>query len=615
MLVLTLLIAALTVLFAALAGRRTQEPLERLAVGLFLALLAPMYAPQLSHLLFGTLGTGAMLAGLGLISAAFAGGLYWAGQRWARETSAPAAWPARSDIAGSSPGPQARGDLDLAEPASLRTALRSPYIVTLIIIALGATALSLWISAHYSQFGWDGWTYHASAVAWFHQHDAIAPVPWMEWVIAYPKNVELLSLWAFRFDGSDRHIDMVNLLLHWLALPFAYGLGRRIGLQPCWALAGALLYFCTPVLIEQSWTAYIDQAFADSVVMMLFVLFTWMQAQGAARAAWAVLLGCALGHLAQTKGTGLQLVVIVGGFVIVHDWLAGQRKALIKTLALVAAPTALLGAGWYLHTWWVMGNPLYPFRILMPGTGAVLFEGTLDLKTSMLANLGQRVNLDEAWPLRYFRMFSSAEWGLQFFALGLPAMALCLVKGNGAMRWLLAFAVVYLALTPFSFIDRYAAVVTVAGALAFAYVMQEHVAQRMWSRGLAAASGLAVALSVFPLLGNVHPPSAGPRNPPVIDKLSEAEGFKRFAMINAAGAPQRVGIVDLSRGGDNPHWYFYFGPHWDNVVEAFDASQASRYDFAVCATGGGRCRVITESGAFKKVMEERGVEVYRRASP
>lgn len=599
MLILTLLIAVLAVAFGVLAKRFTREPLEQVAVALFLAVLAPIYAPQLSHLLFGTLGTAGLWVSLGLISGAFAGGLYFAGRRVG----------ARVDAATVSPP-----ILRQSTFASLQTALRSPLIATLLIVALAASGLSLWISIRFSQFGWDGWVYHAAAMAWFHQQNAITPAPWMPWIIGYPKNIEFLGFWVFRFEGNDGHIDMVNLLLHWIAIPFAYGLGRRIGLQPGWAFLAALLYFLTPVLISQSWSGYIDGVFADSVVMMLYFLFTWMQSQGATRAVWAILLGCALGHLAQIKGTGLHLVFIIGGFVLVHEWLTGQRSKLVQTLALVAAPTALLGAGWYLHTWWVMGNPLYPFRIMVPGTHTALFEGTMDLKDSMLANLGQRINLDEPWPLRYFRMFQSSGWGLQFFAFGLPATALCLVKGNKPLRWLLVFAAVYLIVTPFSFVDRYAAVVTAVGTLSFAFVMQEHVRNLIWSRLLAAAAIVAATASVLPLAMNMDPQSLGPRNPPAIEQMGEAEGYKRFALVNAADSPQRIGIVDLARGADNPHWYFYFGSRWDNPLEVFDPSQASQYDFAVCASDGGRCREITETGLFDRVIEERGVEVYRRAS-
>lgn len=619
MLLLTILITLFSLLFATFAGRTIQRAEERSALGIFLALLVPMYAPQLSYWVFGTLHTGVMLACAVLIATVLASTLYWVGKRRYRQLVSSIPY---SEIAGhangvSSVAMQTPVTAQSNEPptgeTTLLAAFRQPYIAVLCFFALSATALSLWISAHYSQFGWDGWAYHASAAAWFHQQDGIVPAPWMEWIIGYPKNIELLSLWAFRFDGDDSHIDMVNLLLHGLTLPFAYGVGRRIGLQPAWALAGALLYFCTPELIEQSWSAYIDQAFADSIVMMLYFLFTWMQAEGPPRNMWAVLLGCALGHLAQTKGTGLHLVVIVSAFVLVHEFIAGRRKQAVLTLLWMAVPTAVFGAGWYLHTWWVMGNPLYPFCILVPGSNTVLFEGTMDLKESMLANLGQRVNLEEPWPLRYFRMFSSSAWGLQFFALGLPAMILCVVKGNAAMRWLLGFALAYLVLTPFSFIERYALIVTAAGAFAFAFIMQAHVQHRLWSRALLGASAVAVAVSLIPLLANLDPPKVGPRNPPPVGELANAEGFQRFAMINAEPGPQRIGLVNLARGADNPHWYFYFGPRWENRVEPFDANSAANYDFAVCATGGKGCERITATGLLEKVLEERGVEVFRRA--
>jgi hypothetical protein len=586
---LLLIIVALLLgsVFALTLTRFPLDGLQRSCAAALLSLLALVYAPQLANSLFSSLTLAAQSAALGLLTLVCA----LASWHFSRRLSA-----------------------DRVAQSALAEAMpcRSPYLISLTAAALLASGASLWISTQSALFGWDGWAYHSPAMAWFHQHDAIAPMPLMEWIIGYPKNIEFLSLWSFLLEGDDTFIDTINLALHWLTVPFAYGVGRHVGLKRGWALAGALLYFLTPTLMAQTWRTYIDQAFADSVVIMLYVLFTWLTSAPSRRTGWLVLLGCTLGHLAQTKGTGLHMVLIIGLWVVVAEARSGRLRQLPRTLLILALPTALLGAGWYLHTWWVMGNPLYPFRITLPGSGSVLFEGRFDLKDSMLQNLGQGIDLSAPLPLVYLRQFAFSGWGLQFFALGLPAMLLVLLKGHGHIRALAIFAVVYLLVTPFSFVDRYAVVVTFPAAVSFAYVMQHWIGPKRWMKTLAALSAGAVILSLVPAFKELAPRAASERNPPAHDAFASTEGFRRFALVTSSPTAQHIGLVDLALGADNPHWYFYFGPRWQNQVSVFDKAHAGEFDFAVCAQQLGRCGEIAETGLFARVLEENTVEVWRR---
>jgi hypothetical protein len=135
-----------------------------------------------------------------------------------------------------------------------REVLKSRYVRVLAGLSIVATALVSSVLVHYSNFGWDGWAYHSSAMAWFSGHDRITTsTPLMPWITCYPKNLEFLTLWIQKLSGTDRFIEAGNLILHVLVVPFAYGIARYCNLNKQWATAASLIYFLTPEIISQSW--------------------------------------------------------------------------------------------------------------------------------------------------------------------------------------------------------------------------------------------------------------------------------------------------------------------------------------------------------------------------
>ena len=562
--------------------------LELTATAIFCTLLLLSYAPQISNLLLGTLQLHALLSVCVVaLAVAFI--------------------PARKHLDPARPA----GDFRAAGTALLTELRASPYLITLLSIALLASTFAAVLIYKYSNFGWDGWSYHSSALAWFNQQDRFVPMPLDELILSYPKNIEMIGLWIFKLAGNDQFIDSVNLIIHWLVLPFAYGVGRHIGLSRKWALAASLIYFSTPILIEQTWSTFIDQAFADCLVMTLYFYFCWYQHRNEQGLLWSILLGLSLGNLAQIKGTGLYVIFIVGTLLVVREILEGRLKTLIQPLMVIAVTTAIAGAGWYLQTWYFYGNPFYPYRLLIPGTDDVLFNGPYDLKQSLLKNYSTKKNLNlPTWQL-YLKEFTSTNWGLHYLFLGLPAMAIGIVKGNIHIRWLLAFVVLYFILVPLSFVDRYAAIATFTAAVCFSFMAQYILNSRVWLPFLASFSVVLIVISLIPQLRSAFPdnlPDAGYATPP--DKTTE--GFQRFALVNRAGNAH-IGLVSIEQQkADNPYWYFYFGPRWNNRVEAYDPLNVDSYDFVICGRSSGKCDSLGLLDSHRLALVEKNVEVYEK---
>ena len=59
-----------------------------------------------------------------------------------------------------------------------------------VVLVLISSLIAAWAIHHLSDFGFDGYAYHTSAMAWFNQHDTITnETLFIPWVNAYPKNI------------------------------------------------------------------------------------------------------------------------------------------------------------------------------------------------------------------------------------------------------------------------------------------------------------------------------------------------------------------------------------------------------------------------------------------
>jgi hypothetical protein len=367
-------------------------------------------------------------------------------------------------------------------------------------------------------------------------------------------------------------------------------------------------------LLVQSWSTYIDGAFADSILMALFFYASWYENANDKRLFWGVVLGLGLGHLAQTKGSGLHVIVIIGSLLVMREILAGRVRALPMQIALIGACTLLSGAGWYVKNWYIYGNPFYPFLVAPFGAPYIVFPG---VKVGLLGDSWGASDHIPTWWL-YLSQFAEVGsvpwhignkhggWGAHYFFLGLPAMAIILLRGNASLRWLVLFLVAYFVLIPFSFWARYSLIASLVGAIAFGYVAQEVLKTRNWYYVLAGLSLLLLTLSLLEItaiLGDNIPPYAR-------RDFATREGFRRFELVNRyPGATIGITSREYSAdGADNPFWYFYFGPQWANHVEPFNPEKTSWYDFIIC----GLSTKCPELATHHLMLIEKNIAVFQR---
>ena len=573
-------------LYYALLINRSITDLQRCCSALFLSVITVIYAPQISSVLFSTLNIWVLLV-VSLAPPLFLLLMQRKTQsgEWIKTFFA--------------------SNLNLG-CSFAQEVLRSWYILALAALSVVATGFVSWALANFSNFGWDGWAYHSSAMAWFSQQDRITvSMPLMPWITRYPKNIEFLSLWIEKLSGNDHFIEAANLILHLLVIPFAYGIARHCNLNKHWAAAASLIYFLTPEIISQGWSTLIDGAFSDSLVILLFLSFSWHSCNKDEQLFWSVLLGLGLGHVMHSKGSGLYVMAIAGCLLLARTLLEKDTHRLRTRLLIVATFAALSGTGWYIKNWHVFGNPVYPFQLALPGTGIILFSGK-SLETLVEpSSSGNYWDLSRLWLyLSHFAGISyQPGWGAHFFSLGLPAMIVAIFHNRNLM-WLVLFAIAYFVIIPFSFESRYSLVACIAGAVAFGYMAQEILNSKGWRYALTGVSLLTITVSLVAVLRIL-----GDQNTNISDAdLVRRDGFKRFGLVREKPGAT-VAIVNLGIGADNPYWYFYFGPKWENKVEIFDPQQVGTYDYVVCDFSATNCPSLP---SHSLALLEKTVAVYRK---
>lgn len=159
--------------------------------------------------------------------------------------------------------------------------------------------------------------------------------------------------------GGETTAKLTHLLAGVLAAASVYLLGKRLHSVET-GIAAATMIYTVPIFAWLSGTAYIDLFLTMYAGVALVFLCRWLDQRD-----WASVgcLGLSLGFALGTKMTGGFLALGAGlamlGVVIFAG--RGARLRAFAALSAVTVITAVTGGVWYLRTWWITGNPVFPF--------------------------------------------------------------------------------------------------------------------------------------------------------------------------------------------------------------------------------------------------------------
>lgn len=396
--------------------------------------------------------------------------------------------------------------------AAFRTLRHTPAALAVLALLAGWTLWIVFLGLVLPPYAFDELFYHMPIVGSIVQLRRVGPlVSTIPWIVAYPKNGELLSVWSSILLHRDSLADLAMLPL-WLAGGLAvYGAGRRLGAPAAGSwLAGAVFWFAPTALIQAKTT------YNDLMVGSLWALglcFALPAVPGRTipgRRASGLLVGLAAGAILGTKYLGAAYVPFLG-LLLLPRLVGGTIRQAAQTVALFALGVLLTGGYWYASNLAAHGNPLWPFTIRVGGQ--VLFPGTLERETFEPNDSSLRVVGDLSWSGRlryswfdrqeYFSVDSRlAGLGPLWIILGVPSVVFWTALSAVRRRWLplllvLAHAAL-LALLPLNWLPRYSLYLLALGGCGVAALYGPLLPfARRWM------AVLTIVLSLFALVNSV----------------------------------------------------------------------------------------------------------------
>lgn len=340
------------------------------------------------------------------------------------------------------PSPSARLFGQLQSARREIPAHEAVWLLAFALPALGYAAFAAWLAVASAEPLSDAVTYHLPRLAYWIQHQSLAPFPSNDPRIStFPLNGNVLQLWPALFLKRERLSDLVQVASHFGAAFAAYACARDLRAPRPAAAAAAFCWLAIPVALAQAATANVDLVAAffagASSALAVACLRRGEPANG-----WAAFACAAL-----TVGTKPQaaLVALVACACASHlFWRRDGARALRRAPA-VAALFLVLGGLGPLANARTYGSPAgltsVEWVVLSPGA-ATLAKNAQLVALPFTAEHGLGVPLP-GWPANT----APVSRGLGVLWLGALAIAVPLAGWRLAReRALFAPAAVYLAL-------------------------------------------------------------------------------------------------------------------------------------------------------------------------
>jgi hypothetical protein len=407
------------------------------------------------------------------------------------------------------------------------------------------------------------------------------------WANAYPKNVEMITLWLM-LGRQGALILFGQIAFLPLGILGTAVLARRVGVSGPLALAAGLSLLFLPIVVAQAATEYID--IAMGCTLLACAALALLYRDGTLGRPWGtVVLLAALGFLAGMKYNGPLVAVLFGVVAFLPDVL-GRRLSRVHLLGLCLA---LPGVIWYFANLVWFRNPLWPFAI--PGA-PWLAPHTARVADIMIPNTPPEFLRQSPWvstwqvwleqkPAAELYSIDSRYGGLGplWLALWLPAIAFWLYRevragrGRRALGFALLFGALFALMEAFWW-TRYTWWFAALGVVAFAGLWQE------MPGVLKGVAGVAVVLGALFVLRNTSV-----QGPWFWDRTAAAlRGEPVFTLLYGQGAyaetRRRSGEVIALTHSAWPQYYLY-GDDYSNRLVPITATTAADLGAQLRAAG------------------------------
>jgi len=207
---------------------------------------------------------------------------------------------------------------------------------------------------------WDATTAHLAIPAGYGRADRIELSPGNVYS-AYPQFMP--ALFALGINAiDDLGVSGTVLILAIAAAGSVYGLARQLGGREAGLVAMAM-FATSPLFITQSSSVAIDLPFTGFIASALLALLVWDESR---TPRYLAIAGVIVGASCGIRHTGYLAALLMFGWVLIQS-----RDSRAKSGAIFAAAAFAASAPWWLRSWILVGNPVYPLLTSVFGDGGM----------------------------------------------------------------------------------------------------------------------------------------------------------------------------------------------------------------------------------------------------
>lgn len=249
------------------------------------------------------------------------------------------------------------GDVALATGRITQGLLHSPNCWLYRFLLLWAVTVLLAALVGPDGLDWDGVAEHLAMAKLWAQAGRITPL-WFMHHSQFPAAVQMLYTLALLFRGPIA-AKLFHLVYGLIAVAAVFLLTRR-HISRAAAPWAAAITATTPLYEWLCGVAYVDLAIVAYVLLAVHFLLSWIsQPQWASMVLAGVLAGGAM-------AVKMQGIACFGTLLLVAVYVAvrrpqPQRSQSWQHVALFVVAGTLLASPWYVKSWIITGNPVYPF--------------------------------------------------------------------------------------------------------------------------------------------------------------------------------------------------------------------------------------------------------------
>ena len=366
----------------------------------------------------------------------------------------------------------------------------------------------IFLSYLFPSYTWDSLWYHLPSIGYILQSGAIQDTPlnsFIDMVInVLPKNIDLFFLWNTIFLKSDIIVDLSQLVFTIIGILTIYSLALKLKIQEKYAIYSSLLFFFTPVIIQQSTTNYVD--IAVSVIFLIainFMMYDFPEDYAGSFKAiemkdkkiLILLSGLSSGILLGSKASGPLFVVVLSGAIVIRELIKHFNSAKITSskhkeyflkdrflhyLIYFFVPVLFMGGYWYIKNWVLYNNPIYNTDITLFNITIFkgVFKGIIDPAPEVINNLSSLKRVLYVWMERVeYYLYDSrlSGFGPIWFILFLPGILFYFIyvlkREKHGFLFASGILIILFLIYPSNWNTRYVIYIVGLGALSFGLLL------------------------------------------------------------------------------------------------------------------------------------------------